>query len=645
MAVFCENALRVERALRLAAASGNRLLAGSRVRVAVCDADVRALLVRVLRGFGARVCVDDAPGGALAAMDAVDPQGSADAVGYAVFAGSGIDFLFVDSAKGFARECSADVEILPPTVVGVDGTLAWQREPGVAARVGWAKTHMPVTGELVRRFSACVPSVRIGVNLVLEPKTAAFVLALAQAGHEVAVYAAAAETDLEVSRELARSGKVRVFAPVHSVRSRQKPVTGLSREDLAAVCRACASGERLSGESRLVDAVNAHAFLGWAPSFLVDDGAHLIRLAHEPQHASVLAGLRGACEETTSGVRPLRALAAVDALRLPVVVVNDARTKSDFDNLTGTGVSCVLAVCDESERLLGAGYRGVAGQSWLVYGYGPVGRGVARYAAVLGARVTVVEKDPVLALMAQYDGFAVLVSSVGRFDLGGVDGSAGSGVRGGPDGVEKAALAVADVVVSATGVSDTVSSDRVACVRSGCVLAVAGGVRNEIALDDLEAAGWAYVAVTADSGWWRPPRNLPVADVANAVGVTHVAGVAGTVDAADAADTAGVLVLGCGGGINYTVGEGNPIEVMDLSFATQVAGLALLNGVDLAAVPAVAVGVPGVSALSSGVVSRLSRGCDGDAVAAVLAPGVYEVSRSAECLIAGLALAARGVGV
>ncbi|MEB4613420.1 adenosylhomocysteinase, partial [Leucobacter sp. M11] len=297
--------------------------------------------------------------------------------------------------------------------------------------------------------------------------------------------------------------------------------------------------------------------LDWGPELLIDDGSHLIRLAHT-ERPGAFARLRGAAEETTSGVRPLVELAADGGLRVPVIGVNNARTKTLFDNLVGTGQSCVLAIADlldpegERPRATPVPAAGVAGQRWLVIGYGPVGAGTARHARALGARVTVHDTDPVRALSAQHDGFPSTAL------LPGIAGS--------------------DVVVSATGVWHTVGLDALAAARPGTVFAVAGGIDDELALDDAARAAWISDRVRPGVRRWRAPG--------------------------EAAD---VLVLADGGGVNYTAGEGNPVEIMDLSFGTQLAALRQL--VDTAPEP----GLVPLRAEAEAEVARIAlRGSPGE---------------------------------
>ncbi|MCW2287447.1 adenosylhomocysteinase [Leucobacter luti] len=521
--------LAVERALRAAARAGNRMLAGGIASVDVTDSASSAALRSSLTRMGVRI------------VDGRDPR---------------VEFAFGDTVVGGpeavirasrteAPRSGADVpgaqlraDPLPRVSVGLDGTIDSPRGSDAAAKIAWAARGMPTTATLAAALrtatGAAVP--RIAVSLVLEPKTAAFTLALAEAGCAVALFSAVSETDPEVAAALAATGKVAVFAPL-------APVSG-------------------NGVARAMDAAHAAAVLDWAPELLIDDGSHLVRLAHSERQLA-LTTLRAAAEETTSGVRPLHEMAATGELRIPVIAVNDARTKTGFDNLIGTGQSCVFAVADVWDAAT-ADYRGIAGTHWAVLGYGPVGQGVARFAAALGAEITVVEQDPVRALAALHDGFGANTSA--------------------------AALPQADVVVSATGVWHTLDVEGFALLRPGAVVAVAGGIDDELALEALAAAGWSVTETAPRVAEWRAPNSHETPSSQRA-GVGR--------------PPAGPLVLAEGGGVNYSAGEGNPIEVMDLSFATQLAALLRL-------------------------------------LTEELPPGVHTLSEADEVLVARAALAARG---
>ena len=109
----------------------------------------------------------------------------------------------------------------------------------------------------------------------------------------------------------------------------------------------------------------------------------------------------GGCEETTTGVRRLRAMATRGELTFPMVAVNDAYAKHLFDNRYGTGQSTWDGIMRTTNLV-------VAGKTVVVAGYGWCGKGVAMRAKGLGARVIVCEVDPIRALEALMDGYQVM---------------------------------------------------------------------------------------------------------------------------------------------------------------------------------------------------------------------------------------------
>lgn len=408
-----------------------------------------------------------------------------------------------DAARGDVLE--VDVTVSPARL-----TLGGQPLPhrgDAAGRLDFAGAHMPVTRTLAAELAAAgtVAGLRIGICLTLEPKTAQLALQLAAAGAEVAVYAHPDETDAEVADVLRERGIVVVADAALTGDAEREAALGFIRRGL---------------------------------DVMVDDGSHVVRLAHQFTPDEVARWI-GVTEETTSGLTPLRTMAAAGVLGTPVIAVNDAATKTGFDNRYGTGQSCVFAIVDLLE---GAGVS-LTDQPALVIGYGPVGVGVASHLRALGADVAVAETDPVRALLAQHDGYRV-----GR----------------------AADLGVDALVVSATGVRGTVSADL---LRSACAVAVAGGVPGEIDLDEV---------LLTES---LEPVSRAIERLAGA----------------------GTLILDRGGCINITAAEGNPIEIMDLSFATQLAairelvttrpgiGVHAVSDAAVAHVGAVAAGVRGVA--------------------------------------------------
>ncbi|MDP9495723.1 MAG: adenosylhomocysteinase [Actinomycetota bacterium] len=230
------------------------------------------------------------------------------------------------------------------------------------------------------------------------------------------------------------------------------------------------------------------------------------------ERRDVLESLRGVAEETTSGVRPLRVMEAEGALMVPCIAVNDARVKLLFDNVYGTGQSVVMAVLDATNMQM-------SGSAVVVVGYGMVGRGIAGVARGLGARVTVTEIDAVEALAAHHDGFRV--SPLAE------------------------AVTEADFVITATGIGHTLTAEHVSLMRDGTVVAVGGAGPPE------------FDASIGPAVEWGPEVRPKVRPLSTGSGST-------------------VFVVADGHCANTSAGEGNPIEVMDLSLALQLRALDVL---------------------------------------------------------------------
>ena len=246
------------------------------------------------------------------------------------------------------------------------------------------------------------------------------------------------------------------------------------------------------------------------PDIIVDDGASFARLA-SLERPSTARSLLGVAEETTSGVRAFTAMQAAGDLDYPVIAVNDSPLKTGFDNAHGTGETCVTTI----QGVLGDGW--MAGRHVTVIGYGPVGRGFALRARALGTRVTICDIDPIAALRAVFEGFPAQ-------DL-------------------RTVLPTTDLLVSATGIRHTVDFDELRMMHEGAVLAVIGGIANELPLDEVPG-------FVDEPG--RRTRDL------------HIPG------------GPTLVLVAEGDGVNYTIGGGNPIDVMDLSFAVQAAAVARL---------------------------------------------------------------------
>jgi adenosylhomocysteinase len=231
------------------------------------------------------------------------------------------------------------------------------------------------------------------------------------------------------------------------------------------------------------------------------------------------ARLRGVSEETTTGVARLRALEAEGLLRFPAVAANDARCKHMFDNPYGTGQTTLTAILALTNVL-------AAGRAFCIVGYGWVGKGLAKAAHGLGGRITVVEIDPVRALTAHMDGFRVAPLAK--------------------------ALEDADVVITATGLVEALDVPSFAHLKDGVVLANAGHHDREIDVPALAAQADETIDARA---------NVK----------TYVLG------------GRRVHVLAGGALVNIAGLDGNPIEIMDLSFSVQALSIHALAAGELPA--------------------------------------------------------------
>ena len=246
------------------------------------------------------------------------------------------------------------------------------------------------------------------------------------------------------------------------------------------------------------------------PDLLVDDGGDLISTLHrEYPDLSPL----GATEETTTGVNRLRAMAGEGALRVPVVAVNDSDTKHLFDNYYGTGQSTLDGIIRSTNLL-------VAGATVVVVGYGPCGQGVAVRAEGLGARVIVVEVDPVRGLRALMDGHRVLAA--------------------------REAAAEGDIFITVTGNRHVLAAEHLAAMKDGAILANAGHFDVEIDVEALATGAAERRTVRAGLEEFRMD------------------------------DGRRLYLVSEGRLANLGAAEGHPADVMDLSFANQALALAWL---------------------------------------------------------------------
>lgn len=351
-------------------------------------------------------------------------------------------------------------------------------------RIEWARTHMKVLGRIRERMvrEKVFEGLKVGMALHTEAKTAVLALTVMEAGAEVRLASCnPLSTDDSVALALNEEYGLETYA-------RKGETTKEYYESLNKV-------------------------LDLRPDYVIDDGADLIFLLHT-KRKELLGQVKGANEETTTGVMRLRAMAQEGALRFPVMSVNDAYMKYLFDNRYGTGQSTMDGIMTSTNLA-------IAGKHFVVAGYGWCGRGIAMRAKGMGADVTVCEVDPIRAIEAKLDGFAVMPM--------------------------REAARTADIIVSATGCKDVVTAAHLKVMKDGCILANAGHFDNEISKEALEkfSKGHRRVREYVEEYLLRNGRR--------------------------------VYLLADGRLVNLAAGQGHPVEIMDMSFAIQALCLEYLD--------------------------------------------------------------------
>ena len=240
-------------------------------------------------------------------------------------------------------------------------------------------------------------------------------------------------------------------------------------------------------------------------NIIIDDGGDLVNMLHSSMRDK-LEYVIGGCEETTTGIIRLKAMARDEKLEFPMVMVNDADCKHLFDNRYGTGQS-VWDGINRTTNLI------VAGKRVVVAGYGWCGKGTAMRAKGLGAKVIVTEVDPIKAIEAVMDGFEVMTMNE--------------------------AAKVGDFFVTVTGCADVITSEHMKLMKDGAILCNAGHFDVEI-----------------DMAYLKENALSTIDQRANIVGY-------------EVSPNKFVYVLGEGRLVNLACGDGHPAEIMDMSFAIQ----------------------------------------------------------------------------
>jgi adenosylhomocysteinase len=349
-------------------------------------------------------------------------------------------------------------------------------------KIDWVAQHAPVLNAIFeeRLSDGSLDGRKIAMTIHLEAKTAYLAILLSEAGAEVTVSGSnPLSTQDDVCAALAERG-VRVFA------------THDPSED--------------EFEGFLLRTIET------GPEIIIDDGAELVSrmILHRPD---LLEGVIGASEETTTGILKLRAMDTEKALTFPVLAANDARMKHLFDNRYGTGHSSIVSLLSNTNLFL-------SGKTVVVMGFGWVGRGLAKYAKGMGARVVVCEPEPVKLLEAYAEGYEAMNSL--------------------------AAAEIGDVFITGTGNLKVLGSEHFARMKDGVLLANAGHYDHEF---DLAALAREAVAVR------EARRNVTEYEME---------------------DGRRFHVLARGRLVNIAAADGHPVEIMDLTFAVQALAAHLL---------------------------------------------------------------------
>jgi adenosylhomocysteinase len=243
--------------------------------------------------------------------------------------------------------------------------------PAGRKRIEWAGSFMPVLSSIRERLSKSKPFKRIRISCCLHvtSETANLIIALKSGGADVRLCASnPLSTQDDVAASLVRHFGVPVFA--------------------------------VKGENRTAYYSHIDSAIKHEPHITTDDGADLVSTLHSKRR-SLIKGVLGGTEETTTGVIRLKSMERDGVLEYPIVAVNDSQTKFMFDNRYGTGQSSLDGILRATNILF-------AGSTVVICGYGWCGRGVAAKACGLGADVIVTEVDAIKALEARMDGYRVM---------------------------------------------------------------------------------------------------------------------------------------------------------------------------------------------------------------------------------------------
>ena len=344
-------------------------------------------------------------------------------------------------------------------------------------RIDWAKNDMPVLAQILEKFSKNKPfkGLKMSACLHITAETANLARTLKAGGADIVLCASnPLSTQDDVAASLVTHDKIPVYA--------------------------------IKGEDKKTFFKHLNAAIKHNPKITMDDGADLVSTIHK-NYPKMCSELIGSMEETTTGVIRLRAMANDKALKIPVVAVNDAKTKNLFDNRYGTGQSTIDGIIRATDILF-------AGKNIVVSGYGWCGKGFAMRTRGMGANVIITEVDPIKALEAVMDGFRIMPMQL--------------------------AAKIGDLFCTLTGDINVLDKNHFKVMKDGAIICNSGHFDVEINIKALEKLSKKIN---------KNVRNF--------------------VDEYVLTSGKKIYLLGEGRLINLAAAEGHPASVMDMSFSTQ----------------------------------------------------------------------------
>ena len=342
-------------------------------------------------------------------------------------------------------------------------------------KIDWAQVHMPVLFNLNKKLKAESPlkGVRIAGCLHVTKETGVLIRTLRDLGADLS------------------------WCGCNPLSTQDDVAAALVDEGISIFASRGVSNEQYYND--------IHSTMSIKPNVTIDDGADLTVEMHNS--SGDLSEVYGGTEETTTGVIRLRAMEKNGKLKYPIMAVNDAETKHDFDNVYGTGQSALDGIIRATNIL-------ISGKNVVVSGYGHVGKGIARRAAGLGGNVIITEVDPIAALKAKLDGYSVLPMT--------------------------SAAVTGDLFITTTGCKEVIREEHFLQMKEGSILANAGHFNVEISVKGLESNSNSVKKINENTTEYKLRKGNKL------------------------------YLIGEGRLVNLVAAEGHPSEVMDMSFANQL---------------------------------------------------------------------------